>query len=199
VDRTELVAFDLPAQPLASAIESYSVVSGWQVIYDASLATDRRSAPVKGALTPAAALRLLLAGTGIMPEFMAADGAMLVPEPTTARPPASSEPAPRVRDYYGRIQAGLERTFCADDTVGSGAYRIAIGFWIGSSGSVVRTEPLGSTGRAEIDAAFDRAVRRLAVGEPPPAEFAQPVVILVTPDLLAQCKTAVPRPMRLAR
>jgi hypothetical protein len=38
------IVFDLPEQPLASALESYSVVSGWQVIYDAGLATARRSA-----------------------------------------------------------------------------------------------------------------------------------------------------------
>lgn len=196
----EPIVFDLPAQPLASAIEGYSVASGWQVIYDASLAIDRRSAPVKGKLTPAAALRTLLGGTGLIPEYMAADGVVLRPDPAASmRQAAPVEADSRVHDYFGRVQTTLKRTFCADDQVRSGAYRIAIGFWIGSSGEVTRAAPLGSTGRAEIDAAFDRAIRRVSVGLPPPAGFEQPIVILVTPDLVAQCSTAGPRQTRAAR
>lgn len=195
----EVVAFDIPAQPLASAIESYSVVTGWQVIYDASLAAGRRSAPLEGAFQPAAALRVLLAGTGLAPEYMADDGVTLVALPTMAAPAtAHSVPPPRLRDYYGRIQAGLARVFCADDLIRSGRYRIALGLWIGPSGSVVRAAPLGSTGRADVDAAFDRGARRIEVGLPP-ADFEQPVVVLVTPELLGQCQASEPRPTRLAR
>lgn len=196
---TDLVVFDLPAQPLATAIERYSVITGWQIIYDSDLATGRRSAPVKGAFAPAVALRMLLAGTDLSPEYMAVDGAMLVPDPmAAARPAIAPEPPPHIRDYYGRIQVALERAFCADDLVATGAYRISIGFWIESSGSVTRMAALGSTGRRDVDAAFERAVRRLAVG-PPPDSFAQPVVILVTPDLPSQCQAAGLRPARQAR
>jgi TonB family protein len=195
----EPVAFDLPAQDLASAIEAYSIASGWQVIYDAGLATGRRSASVKGRFAAGVGLRMLLAGTGLRPERMAADGAMLVPDPATAVRDAPFEPAPHVRDYYGRIQAGLKRAFCADEQLRSGAYRFPIGFWIGPSGAVTRAAPLGSTGRAEVDAAFARAVRKLSVGAPPPPGFEQPVVILVTPDLLGQCNVAGLPPVRAAR
>ncbi|NVO17719.1 MAG: secretin and TonB N-terminal domain-containing protein [Rhodoplanes sp.] len=196
---SELIAFDIPAQALASAIERYSVLTGWQVIYDASLAGGRRSAPLEGAFPPAAALRVLLAGTGLAPEYVSDDGVMLVALPTVAAPAtAPPVPPPHLRDYYGRIQAGLARVFCADDLIRSGRYRIALGFWIGPSGSVVRAASLGSTGQAEVDAAFDRGVRRLEVGAPP-ADFEQPVVVLVTPELLGQCRTANPRPTRLAR
>lgn len=195
----EPIAFDLPAQDLASAIEAYSIASGWQVIYDARLAAGRRSAPVKGRFAADVGLRLLLAGTGLMPERMAADGILLVPGPAAQVQETPFEPAPQIRDYYGRIQAGLKRAFCADAQIRSGSYRIPIGFWIGPSGAVTRAAALGSTGRAEIDAAFDRAVRRLSFGEAPPTGFEQPVVILVTPDLLAQCHAAGPQPARAAR
>lgn len=196
---TETVVFDIPAQALPSAIEAYSIAAGWQVIYDASLATGRRSAAVKGELAPAVALRLLLAGTGLMPQFMTADGIMLVPAPAVVGPAAAAEPTVHVRDYYGRIQGALKRVFCADEDIRSGAYRIAIGLWIGPSGMVTRVAALGSTGRAEIDAVFDQAVRKVAVGQPPPPGFDQPVVILVTPELLGQCHAAGPRPARAAR
>ncbi|RTL72988.1 MAG: hypothetical protein EKK41_01765 [Hyphomicrobiales bacterium] len=196
---SDLVVFDLPAQPLATAIESYSVLTGWQVIYESGLSSGRQSAPVKGTLAPAEALRLMLVGTRLVPEFMAADGATLIPDPMAAEQSSVGEPAARFRDYYGRIQAGLEREFCTDEILGYGGYRIPIGFWIGASGSVVQSKALGSTGRAEIDVAFDRAVRRLALGRPPPEGFAQPVVILVTPELLAQCRATRLRPAGRAR
>ena len=196
----EPIVFDLPAQPLAAAIESYSVASGWQVIYDASLAAGRRSAAVTGRFTPAEALRLLLSGTGLHPETMAADGVLLQPDPDEAirqTPPIEADA--RLRDYYGVVQTNLKRALCADDQFRSGAYRIALGVWVGSSGEIMRAVPLDSTGRAEVDAAFDRAVRRAAVGLPPPAGFEQPIVILVTPDLAAQCNAAAARQARVAR
>jgi hypothetical protein len=194
------IAFDLPAQPLASALETYSVASGWQVIYETRLAGDRRSSVVKGMFTPAEALRLLLGGTGLVPEYMAGDGVLLVPDPAAFAPQDRSvEPSGAARDYYGRIQAGLKQALCADDQIRLGAYRIAMSVWLGSTGDVTRAAPLGSTGRAEIDAAFDRAVRKLSVGQRPPDGFDQPVVILVTPDLLEQCNAASPHPVRAAR
>ncbi len=183
------IAFDVPAQPLVTALESYSVASGWQVIYDGNLATGRRSTAVKGFFAPSVALRMLLAGTGLIPQYMATDGVMLVPD--SVRQEAIGDGGPPFRGYYGRVQAGLKRAFCADRQIRSGAYRIALGFWIGASGAVTRVVALGSTGKTEIDAAFDRAVHMLSIGDPPPAGFSQPVVIVVTPDLLTQCKAAV--------
>jgi hypothetical protein len=186
------ITFDLPAQPLVSALESYSIASGWQVIYDADLATGRRSAGVKGTFAPAVTLRMLLAGTGLTPQYMAADGVMLVPDPTAtaARKEMPGDAVSLFRGYTGRIQMGLKRAFCADRQIRSGSYRIALGFWIGSSGTVTRAIALGSTGRTDIDKAFDRAVHTLSLGDPPPAGFSQPVVILVTPELVSQCDTA---------
>jgi hypothetical protein len=47
-----IVTFDLAAQSLDAAIERYSIASGWQIIYDASLANGRWSAPVQGDFAP---------------------------------------------------------------------------------------------------------------------------------------------------
>jgi hypothetical protein len=80
-DPTKPMPFDLPAQPLASALESYSVSSGWQVIYNGRLTAGRQSSAVKGDFTPGAALRMLLAGTSLIPQYRAVDGAILVPDP----------------------------------------------------------------------------------------------------------------------
>lgn len=186
------IAFDLPAQPLVRALESYSAASGLQVVYDGTLATGRQSAEVKGVFTPEMALRMLLGGTGLAPRYMAADGFMLVPSPvetsTPQDPRINTAPSLVVARYYGRIQAGLERAFCADSRTRAGGYRIALGFWIGSSGAVTRSALLGSTGDSNLDATIDRTVRDLAIGEPPPAGFAQPVILVVTPELTRDCQ-----------
>jgi hypothetical protein len=191
-DPARPMAFDLPAQPLASALEGYSIASGWQVIYNGSLADGRRSTGVKGEFTPDAALRLLLAGTGLAPHYKAADSVILQPDPNAApRPAATADTVdPALEDYYGLIQTGLQRALCASPQIRTGGYRLALGFWIGASGSVTRAALLGSTGRADIDASFEQAVRSLSIGAAPPVGFAQPVVLLVTPDLVARCGAA---------
>jgi len=191
-DPTRAIAFDLPAQPLESALEAYSVVSGWQVVYNASLAARRRSSDVKGDFTPDAALRMLLVGTGLMPQYKAADGAILVPDPMATLAPDEIADAvdPSLRGYYGLIQAGLKRAFCASRQIRAGSYRIALSFWIGSSGTVTHVALLGSTGRADINESFNRAVGSLSFGAAPPAGFSQPVVLLVTPDLVGKCNAA---------
>ncbi|WP_296251847.1 TonB-dependent receptor [uncultured Stenotrophomonas sp.] len=57
--------FDIPAQPLATALGQYMRQSGVQVAYTAALADGATSAPVSGQLAPAAALQQLLRGTGL--------------------------------------------------------------------------------------------------------------------------------------
>ncbi len=55
--------FNIPAQPLSSALQTYSAVSGNQVICDSRLARGRRSSVVVGLFTAETALRMLLDGT----------------------------------------------------------------------------------------------------------------------------------------
>jgi hypothetical protein len=167
VDSTKAITFNLPAQPLDSALEAYSVASGLQVIYNAGLAAGRRSSRVKGDFTPDSALATLLAGTGLIPQYKAVDGAILVPDPMTAltRDEIADDVSPSLKTYYGLIQTGLQHSFCASSQIRAGSYRIALSFWIGSSGSVTRLALLGSTGRADIDERFVRAVGSGSVGD----------------------------------
>jgi TonB family protein len=182
------VAFNLPAQPLASALEGFSTISGFQVVYDGALASGRWSASVIGTLPPDVALKMLLDGTGLSARYMADDGVMLVPsahprprgEINTASPPV-------VNRYYGLIQSRLERALCSDSRLRG--FRAALGFWIGPNGAIVRPTLLSSTGAAELDALIGKAMRNVALNEPPPAGFAQPVVMVITPDLDRDCRT----------
>lgn len=192
-DHQAFVTFDVPAQPLISALEAYGATSGWQVVYDGTLVTGRRSAEVKGTFTPAAALQKLLAGTGLSPRYMAADGFVLVrdptPHPVNAPPVLAVAPAssPAVSHYYGLVQAGLRESFCANQRIRSGKFRAAVGLWVGSSGVVTQSGLLDSTGDPVLDTAVERALRGVDVGEPPPAGFAQPVVVVITPNVIRDC------------
>lgn len=62
--------FDIPAQPLASALEAFAEQSGLQVAYAGGAGGGIRSAAVAGRLAPAEALRQLLAPTGYEHEFV---------------------------------------------------------------------------------------------------------------------------------
>jgi hypothetical protein len=175
------VAFDIPAQSLASALNAYGITTHYEVIYNGQLAVGRQSAAVKGNFTPEAALQLLLEGTGLLPHYMAADAFILVEDD---RPLVAVNTAPPdvVISYYGRIQASLKRAFCANRRMQPGDYRVALGFRIGPSGVVSRAELLGSTGDHDLDAMIDNTVRGLVIGAPPPQGFAQPVILMVAPQ-----------------
>lgn len=66
----QAVAFDIPAQPLASAIIEFANATGYQVLVDDRVAAGRTSAPVQSMMTPRAALARMLEGTGLVYEFV---------------------------------------------------------------------------------------------------------------------------------
>ncbi|HDS1735057.1 MULTISPECIES: TonB-dependent receptor [Pseudomonas] len=57
--------FAIAQQPLVSAINAFSEVTGWQVGFNADVANAVSSPGVQGSLTPEAALKRLLQGTGV--------------------------------------------------------------------------------------------------------------------------------------
>jgi hypothetical protein len=195
----EQVEFDIPSQPLASALELYSARSGRQVVYDSTLAVDRRSSPVMGSFTPELALERLLVGTGLMPRYMAADAFVLVGVPSALRrrqegQAKAASPADVAR-YYGRVQAALGAAFCGNERTRRGGYRAVVALWIGASGVIGRAALIGPTGNAALDAAIARTVGGLAIGAAPPPGFAQPVVLLVVPDLTRECQGGPVQPL----
>ncbi|WP_160000046.1 TonB-dependent siderophore receptor [Roseomonas sp. 18066] len=76
--------FDIPAQPLGSALAAFGRQAGLQVTAEAGAVADLQSQPVAGTLAPEEALRRLLSGTGVSWRF-GAEGTVLL-----TRPPAVS-------------------------------------------------------------------------------------------------------------
>jgi hypothetical protein len=178
------IPFDIPSESLTSALEAYARISGREVLYDGTLATGHRSSKVEGVYAPAAALRMLLLGTGLSAQFKDTDFFVLVPTPPVERQ-AGAEGGTRsaiLLRYYGRLQASLRAAFCEDDAALPGRYRVAARLWIGPSGDVLRETRLASTGNARLDREIDKTLRSLRLDDPPPAGAAQPFTIVVMPS-----------------
>jgi outer membrane receptor protein involved in Fe transport len=60
-----LAPYDIPAQPLASALTAFGQQSGLQIAVDSAMLEGLQSQPVSGTLAPEEALARLLGGTGI--------------------------------------------------------------------------------------------------------------------------------------
>lgn len=180
---SETIVFHIPSQPLAAALEAFSVTARREVIYNGRLVIGRQSAAVQGTFTPEAALQQLLEGSRLTPRYMAADAFVLMPTPADrVRLPVNTASAFSVVQYYGLIQARLRQIFCADNRTQPGNYRVAASFWIDADGRVSHTLLLGTTGARDLDVRIDRALHTLAVGAAPPSGFAQPVTLVVSPQ-----------------
>ena len=59
------IAFEIPAQPLQSAVTVFGFQSGYQIAVDQATLTGLKGNQVRGSFTPPYALGRLLAGTGV--------------------------------------------------------------------------------------------------------------------------------------
>ncbi|MGV2836413.1 STN domain-containing protein, partial [Pseudomonas shirazensis] len=65
VAQAQDLAFDIPAQPLSSALLSFGKQTDLQILFSQDTVQGRRSAAVAGRLSPEQALARLLQGTGV--------------------------------------------------------------------------------------------------------------------------------------
>jgi hypothetical protein len=193
------VSFNIPSQQLSTALEIYARVSSREVLYDGALAVGRRSGQVEGRYTPEEALQILLAGTGLWADFKDADFFVVGLSPTE-KPVGASTDAPstdRMR-YYGRLQASLKTAFCGSNVLPDGE-RVAARLWIGQWGEVLQARTLASTGSSTQDRQVEAILRGLRLGASPPADFAQPVTIVImpsAPEAQHECQGVRPLPVR---
>jgi hemoglobin/transferrin/lactoferrin receptor protein len=85
------VDFSIPAQPLPSAINAFIRATGWQISYSSALARGKTSSAVSGTMSPAEALRRLVAGTGVQVRIGAPGSAALVEAGGPALPTPASD------------------------------------------------------------------------------------------------------------
>lgn len=188
----QAVDFDIGGQPLASALDAYSTATGLQVVYDGALALGLHSRPVVGAMSPEAALRALLDGTGLMAVY-APDAFTIVPAPAAPSRPAVTLDG--FMPYLAAVQGRVEHAFCDQPVTRPGGYRIRFRFWIGPGGEVLRPQLLGSSSDGGRDQAIMRTLGGLRIDRPPPPGMPQPVVMAIasrSPADTGDCMPAAP-------
>ncbi|MGO4714353.1 TonB family protein [Bradyrhizobium sp. 2TAF24] len=174
--------FNIPSQPLEAALGRYGDATGREALYDTSIAIGRMSGEVRGVLTPNEALARLLSGTGLSPRFVADNSFVLLPTPGIAATDARSSP-PSHRRYYGIIQQDLLSALCRSGAR-PGHYRVAAVFWIDPAGKVEKAQLIGPAGSAGVDQQIEATLRAITFRAPPPAGFAQPVLVLIVPQIV---------------
>lgn len=150
--------FDLPSQPLEQALERFSVLTGWSVMYHGTLAQGRTSHAVHGAMPSAQALHTLLQGTGLEPEH-AGDGRVVLRETEASAAmgvlaPGVALDATAARREYGQLQRHLRSAFCGDPLLAPGDYSANISFRVAGDGRVQQPELAAGSGDARRDRAL---------------------------------------------
>lgn len=186
------VDFDIPAQPLAAALDRYGTATGLAVLVDRELTRGRRSAPLRGRYGLRQGLERLLAGTGLMALHTGNEGVTLAPARLASTTVSRTAQAPRGVGSFARVlQTALGRALCTEPLTRPGHYRAALQLWIGRGGRVEHSRLLASTGDLIRDAALVERLRDMRTDRAPPSSLPQPITVLVVPESVAgmECET----------
>ena len=97
--------YNIPAQPLADALRTFSEKSGLQLLYDANLTAGKRSAALQGKYLPQEALSKLLAQSGLEYRIKGSNMATLVTPNAADNPmlPVANTPEPQSNGGEGQM------------------------------------------------------------------------------------------------
>jgi hypothetical protein len=182
--KEKIIAFDIPSQPLASALKAFSRVAEIELFYESAVAIGRRSSSVRGQFAPGEALHMLLQGTGLSTaSFDHGTLTILAPgnRPNAAELAKLKVKAMEFSPFFAMIQASLRQAFCRIPAIETDASELRARLWIAPSGDISRAELLSSTGSDQRDQTYVTALRTLTIGASPPAAMPQPVTLVVLP------------------
>lgn len=192
--------YDMAAQPLRAALQQFSAVSRFDILYKDTVIEGRRASAVRGHYTPQAAMRVLLDGTGLEARFTGERSVLIVlPEalPRETEAP-TSEPLPdeaphlmldmlevraspilagedRLFHTYGRyLAAKVDAALRPEFGRKTGRFVLMLHLWVTPSGDVKTAELVSGSD----DAVRDRAIIARAEAlrfDAPPAGLPQPV------------------------
>ncbi len=192
--------FNIPSQPLAAALQTYSKVTGVQLLYESGSGGTRPSTPVEGEFTRDSALRILLSETDLVIRYTRANSITLVPASADPDAPPeavfgeadltlntllirrqrpSTDPS-QLRTYSGIIQSDIQQALRKDAKTRNGVYSAGIKLWIDNPRTVRKTELFRSSGDHDRDETIARVLDGLQVSQAPPANTPQPVMLMIT-------------------
>jgi hypothetical protein len=139
--RDALIDFDIPAQPMAAALNSWAVQANAQIFVDPGPVAHLMAPAVKGPFTPRAALRALLGRSNLLiaqgangvfvikprPALAATPATQTAPTADDAAPPPGAPPGPlTARAGAGPWQIGLLAEYARDSDGASGGATAAL-------------------------------------------------------------------------
>jgi hypothetical protein len=183
IGSNKLVLFDIAPQPLGQALDVYARTTGMAALVDQGLLAGRRSASVRGLLTPDQALRVLLAGTKLTSRYASGGAFTLEPMTTTTDyGPASNAGVAAFHGdraiYFADLQDALAQVLCRRPETQPGRYRLGVQLWIGPTGTIQASHLLDSTGDDKRDAIITELLGSSKLAAPP-ATLPQPVTLVL--------------------
>jgi hypothetical protein len=169
--------FDIPAQPLATALEQFMGTANVSVVVDSAAIAGRTSAALHGQFSPEGGLRSLLIGTGIDPRPIGSRAYTLAPLPHAG----AAQSLPRFTNYAMAIQQAVTNALCQRDETRPTQYRLVMRLWLNPEGTVTQVKLGVSTGSPGLDMAIENALEHIRVGAPVPAGLPQPVKLAILP------------------
>jgi len=183
VSTASLLDFDIPAQPLNSALDQYGSVARQPALYRSEMVRGQRSATLRGRYTPEDALRVLLAGTGLVAErFASGDrNGFVLARPSAAAPSAVMGELTQLDGDPERIQAQVWQALCAEPATRPGRYRSLLRFEVDSVGQIQRPRLVSTTGDSQRDAALLATLGRLRFAQGSAPVTPRSVTMLLLP------------------
>lgn len=185
LNRAPLLHFDMPRQPLKAALGQYHGLTRQSLLYDDAIASGQMVGPLKGDFTSEAALRNLLAGTGIVARYTTRS-AFLLERPThedaatVARSNVPGTTSTEKLAYYVKLQVQITAALCGDPATVPGTYRLAAKFWVGPDRTITRVL-FHPTGDALRDGRIRTALMGVTLSTAPPASVSQPFAMIILP------------------
>jgi hypothetical protein len=170
-------SFDIAAQPLDAALDTFIRSSGSQVFYENALTAGVMGKEVKGEFASDAALLQLLSGTGLAAQRTDTDTYIIVPAATSRA--TALAPGAANQGFVAALQHGVVDALCRSKQSRPGTYRLAVELWIENGGTVTKVALVGSTGDVVRDRAIQGALMGLIVGQAPPADLPQPFILTI--------------------
>jgi hypothetical protein len=171
------VHFDIPAQPLAVALQAYGKATGLDIFYDGALSVGRRSTALSGAYKPSLGLAVLLRDTG----YVVRDTDIPNTISIVAAPPAVvRDRFERYQPYFAILQARLSAALCGD-AASPEADEITLRFWLNSSGVISNAELLHSSGSEDWRRRIVARMQGLWIGKSPPGGLPEPLTMVIYP------------------
>lgn len=193
------LAFHIPSQPLATALQAYGQATGIEILYESRIAEGLQSPELDGDYTPRLALGILLTYTDLVVHYTRSD-AITLSSPSAGNhdlPPSSLLPdadlaldtlrvmdgqrpeAGKLRAFSESVQLDIERALRSDARTKTGNYRASLKLWIDQSRVVGRVELAQSTGDVARDASISNVLQGLLLRSGPPANTPQPVRVAI--------------------